>query len=122
MLEAPETRIGQKMDSTFAPFAELLEHVFGHKGDMRSAADLLELFGVGARNNQCEVGGAVGRSDYDPRLPRLARLLAPVKNDLEAEQVLVEDQAAVKIPHVDHHRLQAQERILAPYGTVCAFW
>jgi len=122
VLEAPEPRVGEKTDAALAPFAEFCEHIRGNKGDVGRATDLLELFGVGARNDQREIGGAVWRSDDDPLLPGLAGLLAPVKNDLEAEQFLVELQAAVEIPHVDHHGLQAKKWILALLGTACGFW
>ncbi len=71
VLESPEPRVGKKTDATLAPFTELCEDVFGDERDVRGASDLRELFGVGARNNQREVGGAVGRSDDDPPLTGL---------------------------------------------------
>jgi len=122
MLEAPKPRVGKKMDAALAPFAEFGEHVFGNEGDVGGAADLLKLLGVGARDDEREVGGTVGRTDDDPGLPGLAGLRAPVKNDLEPEQVQVEAKASVKIPHIDHHRLQAQKRLLALKSAACAFW
>jgi len=122
VLETPEPRIGKKTDAAIAPFAEFSEHIFGNKRDVGCAADLLELIGVGARNDEREVGGAVGRGDDDPGLADLARLRASVKNDPEAEQVQVEGKAPVEIPHIDHHRLQAQESLLALEGAVCVFW
>jgi hypothetical protein len=119
VLEAPEPRIGKKVDAALTPFAKLCEHVFGNEGDMGCAPDLLELFGVWAGDAEREIGCAIGRTDDDPGLPGLAGLRAPVKDDLEAEQVQIEGKALVEIPHIDHHRLQAQEGLLALQVAVC---
>jgi hypothetical protein len=113
VFEAPEPRVGKKADAALAPFAELCEHILGNECDVGSAADLPELFGIRAWNHQSEVGCAVGRSDDHPLLPGMTRLLAPVKDYLEAEEIQVKLQASVQVSHVDHHRLKAQEGILA---------
>ena len=106
MLETFEARIARELHATGDPFAEFAGNIFGHKRDVRVAADELEFGGIACGRGECEIGVTVGRGDDDPGA---AGPVAGVENELEAEGLGVEENAAIEVTYEDGDGLEAKE-------------
>src|SRR5258708_21144393 len=107
-----ESRVNQEAHAARAPCGELGTHVLRDKRDLRGPANEFVLLRLALRSNKREVGRAVGRRDrYETAARKLLR--ARVEDELKAQQVHVEVQAAVQIAHIDGDRLEAEIRIPA---------
>lgn len=110
LLEAPEARGHLEGHAAAGPFAKLGEHIFGDEGDLRMTANELELVGAGFGSEQGEICRAVGRGDSNKGATGLD---ARVEDELEAEAVHVEVQAAVEIANEDGDGLKAEVGVVA---------
>ena len=117
MLDAPEPWRITKAHSAPAPFAEFRDDVFGEENDGCSAADELIIVRVFARGNQAQHRGAVGRGN---RNQALARLKPGVQSHVEPEPVAIKFEAAILIPDVDIHGVDAQVRVLPVEANIYA--
>jgi len=95
-----------ELDAAGAPLAELGHDVFGDERDVGVAADELVVGGVAGRNGEDQVGVAVGRRDHGPGT---AGTIARVEDELKAEGVDVEIEAAFEITDEDADGLEAEE-------------
>ena len=98
MFQATQARGNQEGNAEAAPVAEFGENVFGDEGDLRVAADELELFGGRIGSDESETGGAVGRSDSDERA---AGLYSSIESELETKFLDIESGAAIEIADKD---------------------
>ena len=110
VLEAAESWGDLEGNAAAAPISELGEQIFGDEGDVRVVADQLELFGGGRGGDQGEIGGAVWGSNGDEGA---AGFDAGIEDELEAEKVDVEIDAAIEIADKYGDRLQTEVRFLA---------
>ena len=109
MRQALEARVNVEGYAETAPFAELDKHILGDERDMGIPADELELLGSGFGRYQGKVRRAIGRGN---RHIGAAGLKARVKEQLKAEKVHKEVQAAVQITDKNRHRLKTQICVL----------
>ena len=119
VLETLEARGKLELYAALAPVPEFGDDVFGYESDVRSVANELEGLGARLGSDEGEIGGAVGRGDSDPAPPRLD---ASVENEMEAELVDVEGEAAFQIADIHGEGLQAQigfPAVEANRGVVC---
>jgi hypothetical protein len=105
VFEAAQAGSLQEMHAALCPFAELGEEIFGNERDMGGTADKFVPFGGGFGGDEREIGGAVGGRNGGPSA---AGLNPGVEDQLKAEAVDVEVEAAVEIVDVNADGLQAE--------------
>ena len=109
-MDATEPRRIAKVNSAFAPFAELGDHVFGKKNDRRVPADELVFFRLGVRGDQPQHGDAVRRGDGDQAV---AGLKADIQSQIESQPIPVEFQTPILIFDKNVDGVNAEVGILA---------
>src|SRR5690242_11092135 len=104
ILEATEARIDREANAARAPLAEFGEHIFGDKRDLCGPADELVLLGIALGGHECEVGAAIGGRNGDETAHGKvfgSFFVAAIEDELEAELVHVEAEAAIQIANVN---------------------
>src|SRR5438132_5490655 len=113
ILDTTKSRSTGKADTFFRPLLEFRGDVRSYENDLRGAANKFVLGGLGLGSDEGQYGGAVRRRNSNPTL---AGLQTSVNNEVEAELVKVEAEAAIDVANVDANGVDAEEGIDDSHG------
>jgi hypothetical protein len=108
ILDTTKSRSAGKADTFFRPLLEFRGDVGSYQNDLRGAANKFVLGGLGPGSDEGKDSGAVRRRDGNPAL---AGLQPSVNDEMEAELVQVETEAAIDVANVDANGVDAEEGI-----------